>query len=82
MTDGLPPGVAPADVKMMVATFQTLAILTCSGEVWVLSQASAMRGNGSSGNARVWHRTLTSTRGSVRLSGIIAIRASTASIKL
>lgn len=79
-SNGLPPGVAPADVKMLVATYQTLALLTCTGEVWVLSQTAAMRGNGSEGNARTWHRTRTSTAGSTPLDQVIAIRASTAAM--
>lgn len=74
--DGLPPGVSPKDVKMMFATHVTLVITTCSGEVWVLSQTSAMRGNNSNGNARVWHRPLISTTGPVRLTDVVAVRGS------
>lgn len=33
--NGLPTGVTPADVKMIFATYQTLALTTCSGDVWV-----------------------------------------------
>lgn len=35
--DGLPPGVTPDQVKMMFGTYKTLAIVTCSGEGWVLT---------------------------------------------
>ena len=45
-TNGLPAGVSPGDVKMLFATYKTLAITTCSGDVWVISQSLNMRGNG------------------------------------
>lgn len=74
--NGLPLGVEPADVKMLFATHQTLAITTCSGDVWVITQVSAMRGNNSSGNANGWYRVVTSASGSPRLTGIVAVRGS------
>ncbi|GEM_PF-695433 len=34
---GLPPGVTPGDVKMLFGAAYTLAITTCSGDVWILA---------------------------------------------
>ncbi len=53
---GLPGSVRPEEVKSMFATFQTLAIVTCSGEAYVLSQQANMRGNGATGAANTWAR--------------------------
>jgi len=72
--DGLPSGVDPQHVKMMFATYQTFAILTCSGDVWVLSQSSSMRGNGGSGDATTWARVKTGSGNSDFLTNIAAIR--------
>lgn len=33
-TDGLPAGVAPADIKMMFDTANILAITTCIADIW------------------------------------------------
>lgn len=44
---GMPPSVSPTDVKMMFATNQTLALVTCDGRAWVLSQRLQLRGSGS-----------------------------------
>ncbi|MCF3108991.1 hypothetical protein LL912_09400 [Niabella sp. CC-SYL272] len=55
---GLPSGVSPSDVKMLFATYQTLAITTCSGGVWVLTgHTGAMRGDGTTGTPANWNTT-------------------------
>lgn len=55
---GLPSGVSPSDVKMLFATYQTLAITTCSGGVWVLTNhTGAMRGDGTTGTPANWNTT-------------------------
>ncbi len=73
-TNGLPTGVTPADVKMMFATYQTLAITTCSGDVWVISQTANVRGNGATGNATTWYQVTTSATGNPFLTNIVACR--------
>ncbi|SFH76594.1 DUF7507 domain-containing protein [Parapedobacter indicus] len=56
---GLPIGVAPTDVKMLFGTYQTLAIVTCDGHVWVISQHGANTGSGNtSASATVWHQVI------------------------
>lgn len=74
ITTGLPLGVKPGDVKMLFATPNTLVILTCGGDVWILSQISAMRGNNSAGNPRAWYPVAQNAPGYPRLSNIIAVR--------
>lgn len=76
LTNGLPLGVEPAEVKMLFATYFTLAITTCSGDVWIITKTSAMRGNNSSGNSRGWYRVVTAESGNPRLTGIVATRGS------
>jgi uncharacterized repeat protein (TIGR01451 family) len=73
-SNGLPTDVNPQDVKMMFATYKTLAITTCSGDVWVLSQTATVRGNGGRGNSVTWYRVTTSTTGNPFLTGIVACR--------
>lgn len=55
----LPMGVNPMDVKMMFGSYYTLAIVTHSGEAWILSKDEKF-GDGSSGSSgniqEVWHR--------------------------
>lgn len=75
-SNGMPLGVEPTDVKMLFATNRTLALVTCSGEAWVMTQTSAMRGNNSAGNPNAWYRVLTSTNESDRLTGVVAVRGS------
>ena len=48
--------VATNQIKMLFATYHTLAITTCGGEVWVLSQQGNLRGNGSTGDAVTWYK--------------------------
>ncbi len=75
--NGLPPGINPADVKMMTATFQSLFILTCSGEVWVLGVNYYTRGDISAISNLAWSRVRANTVGTPVLSNIVAVRAST-----
>jgi len=73
--DGLPDGVAPEDVKMLFGSYKTLALTTCSGEVWVLAQNSALFADGiswSSTNERLWHRVRIDA--TTTLNNVVAIR--------
>jgi gliding motility-associated-like protein len=76
-TNGLPSGVTPGDVKMMFATYMTLAITTCSGDVWVISQTEEVRGNGGGGSATKWYRVTTSAPGNPFLTDVVACRGNT-----
>ncbi|MFH7018275.1 Ig-like domain-containing protein, partial [Flavobacterium sp. FlaQc-47] len=76
---GLPAGITPGDVKMMFTTSKTLAITTCSGEVWVISQTPTVRGNGTTANggtsnATTWYRVTTSAAGNPFLTDVVACR--------
>jgi hypothetical protein len=56
---GLPTGVSPSDVKMMVGSYQTLAILTNNGNVWVLNQLSNnIQGDGGALSATTWRQEI------------------------
>lgn len=70
--DGLPLNVAPADVKMMFGTRNTLAIVTCSGEAWVLSNGGAKNGDGTTATDTVWHRV--KINANTNLSNVVAMR--------
>jgi len=72
--NGLPTGVSPGDVKMLFATYKTLAITTCSGDVWVISQTASVRGNGGTGNATTWYKVTTSETGNPFLSNVVVCR--------
>ncbi|MDG4949604.1 hypothetical protein NLM59_01590 [Weeksellaceae bacterium KMM 9724] len=74
----LPIGVMPRDVKMMFGTHKTLAIVTCSGEAWVLSQKNTLYGDGSSSGNNVWHRV--STYSGIPLKNVVALRGSTSAL--
>jgi alpha-tubulin suppressor-like RCC1 family protein len=67
---GLPQGVSPGDVKMMFASTNTLAITTCSGNVWVLSVTAHLR---TTGNDKTWALIKRFDNGTA-LSGIVAAR--------
>ncbi|PIF46280.1 hypothetical protein CLU96_3305 [Chryseobacterium sp. 52] len=43
--NGLPVGVSPANVKVLTASFQTVGILTCTGEVGMHTQVAANTGS-------------------------------------
>ena len=78
-SQGLPTGVTPTDVKMMFVTNQTIALVTCSGDVWVISQIAENTGTGLSGTLSAtdlvkWHRVTQSTAGNPLLSNVIAVR--------
>ena len=79
---GLPSGVTPANVKMLFTTYQTLAIVTSAGDVWVLTQAALqLAGNGASGTpstaqAKTWYKVQTSA--GVYLSNVDAVRGQVA----
>jgi uncharacterized repeat protein (TIGR01451 family)/gliding motility-associated-like protein len=72
--NGLPTGVSPGDVKMLFATYKTLAITTCSGDVWVISQTASVRGNGGAGNATTWYKVTTNETGNPFLSDVVVCR--------
>ena len=74
-TNGLPAGVIPADVKMMFATFNTLAITLCNGNLWVLSLNVNNRGVGAAGgSSTIWNQPTTDTVGNPVLTNVIACR--------
>lgn len=73
----LPNNVEPTDVKSLFATYKTLAILTCNGEVWMLSQNENFRGNGGNANSTTtWYRVKTNDNNNPYLTDIIALRGS------
>ncbi len=72
-TTRLPSGVAPADVTAFVATYQTLAILTNTGTVWVLTQSSAaLQGDNSALSSTTWHKVKKDA--STDLTGVTQLR--------
>lgn len=76
---GLPSGVSAGDVKTLFGTYNTLALLTCGGEVWVLSQDGNVRGIGNStGNSSTWYKVQyansNANNNDGTLSGIVALR--------
>lgn len=70
--DGLPLGVLPADVKMMFGTRNTLAIVTCSGAAWILSNGGAKNGDGTTTTDAVWHRI--KINATTNLNNVVAMR--------
>ncbi|MCW3170760.1 hypothetical protein OMO38_19695 [Chryseobacterium sp. 09-1422] len=75
--DGLPPGVNPADVKMMFGSTLTLAIVTCTGDAWVLSAIGSKNGDGTTQDAAnniIWHRVKTNATGNPNLTSVVAVR--------
>ncbi|TGD57782.1 DUF11 domain-containing protein, partial [Flavobacterium humi] len=72
--NGLPTGMVPGDVKMMFVTHQTIAITTCGGDVWVLSQNANVRANGAGGNATTWSRVTTDAVGNPFLTNVVVCR--------
>ena len=73
--DGLPAGVSPTDVKMLFGSYQTLALTTCSGEVWVLAINGNTYGDNATDNTAndaLWHRVRTNA--STTLDDVVAIR--------
>lgn len=72
---GLPAGIQPADVKMMFGTYKTLAIVTCTGQAWVLSQIGKKSGNDSDSPTE-WVRVRKSSAQNDYLTGVVAMRGS------
>lgn len=69
----LPAGVSPSSVVMFFATNQTLAILTDSGYVWILTQAgSTVQGDSTAKSTTTWHKVKKDA--STYLNKVIAIR--------
>jgi large repetitive protein len=78
-TDGLPAGVDPLDVKMIFTTDRTMAIVTCSGAVYVITQLGENAGRNLTGTlsgaaASQWYRVQESTAGNPDLSNVISVR--------
>jgi gliding motility-associated-like protein len=74
----LPSGVAPTDVATLFGTYQTLAIVTTAGKVWVLTKAAAsLQGNNAALAATTWHEV--KTNASTSLTGVIALRGQVSS---
>jgi len=73
-TDGLPAGINPTDIKMIFTSNQLLAILTNSGNVYVISQTADVRGIGGGGSNMQWYQVTTSASGFPAISNITAIR--------
>jgi hypothetical protein len=72
---GLPTGVTAADVKMMFATYGTLLITTCSGEVYFIVNYWGNSGSGSTGDVNVWAKVKKSTTAGLSdLTGIVSAR--------
>src|SRR5574343_25280 len=79
-TDGLPVGVDPLDVKMMFSTSTTLAIVTCTGSVYVIAQDGEVTGTGvntlTAGQAVQWYQVTEATAGNPVISNVIQVRGS------
>ena len=74
--NGMPSGIVPADVKMMFGTYGVLAIVTNSGDVYMLSFANNRNGNGAASNAgTVWNRVKINS--TTNLTNVVAVRGST-----
>src|SRR5690606_31723978 len=78
-SDGLPAGVDPLDVKMMFTTHGTMAIVTCSGDAYVITQNFNNTGNGhtttlTTGQQTQWYRVRQNTSGNPFLTNVIAVR--------
>ncbi|MCL9807313.1 hypothetical protein NAT51_17410, partial [Flavobacterium amniphilum] len=78
--NGLPAGMVPGDVKMLFVTYQTIAITTCSGDLWVLSQNANLRGNGAGGNATTWSRVTTDAAGNPFITNVVACRGTSGAL--
>lgn len=78
--DGLPEGVSPLDVKIMTATYRSLAIVTTKGNVWILGVSYQMYGDGSTSGivkTDIWHLVQSSSDPNTELKGIVQFRMST-----
>lgn len=79
-TNGLPAGVAPADVKMLFGSARILGLVTCSGDVYtlvagVVTADAAAYGDGlalSAANNAVWHQV--KINATTNLTNVVALR--------
>jgi alpha-tubulin suppressor-like RCC1 family protein len=80
-TSNLPPGVTPADVKMITASNDyasasvpggNIVLTTCSGAVWVIGSTASARGNGATGDINTWYQVMKAP--GVPLTNIISAR--------
>ena len=69
--NGLPTGVSPADVKMLFVTRQSIALTTCGGSVYVLSQRANINQGVSSTS---WVQVRTNEAGNPFLANVVATR--------
>jgi alpha-tubulin suppressor-like RCC1 family protein len=78
VTTRLPSGVAPSDIKMMTAFYQTLVLVTNGGSVYVLTQVSAnLQGNGAGLANTTWAKVKINS--TTDLSNITAVRGQVSS---
>ena len=74
----LPSSVAPTDVATLFGTYQTLAIVTTAGKVWVLTKAAAsLQGNNAALAATTWQEV--KINASTSLTGVVALRGQVSS---
>ncbi|MGQ3014010.1 MAG: tandem-95 repeat protein, partial [Flavobacteriales bacterium] len=77
----MPVGVAPTDVRKMLATRDALLLLTHSGDIWISGRNAAIHGMGgvTPGAAdNYWGRVTTSAAGNPVLTGVADVRISPA----
>ncbi len=72
----LPPGVEPSNVKSLFGAYATLGLLTCDGQVWILTQLPVAAGAGLSAYNNVWNRVTTTAPGNPTLDHVVALRGS------
>jgi hypothetical protein len=71
----LPAGITPDSVLQMSATYNSLAIVTLSGQVWVSTTQTNMNGDNVAGlPGSHWARVLTSAAGNPVLTGVTDLR--------
>ncbi|WP_300687940.1 hypothetical protein [Chryseobacterium sp.] len=75
--DGLPPGVSPTNVKMMIGNQETIALVTCSGAAWIYNPGTVGSVYGdnmavNTANGLIWHRVMTSA--TQTLDNVVAVR--------
>jgi len=75
-TYDLPTGVTPQQVKSLFGTFNTLALLTCSGEAYVLTTDANAAAAGLATANNSWNRVTTTDPGNPTLDNVIALRGS------
>lgn len=74
-TYGLPNGVNPQDIKMMFGSYLTLAIVTCTGDAYVLSSVGNKNGDGTlqnDTNNKTWHKVMKNA--TTPLTRVVAVR--------